>query len=231
LAIQWRTPETKTARRFGREIRFGGGRDACTGYMAYSERVGPGVIVVHDFFGLSDATRNYADDLTRRGFTVIAPDLYDGELATTVDGAIKLKDQLDEVVAIRRLSAAARHLTDNWHPRVGVVGFSLGGGFAGELASSGAVEATVVYYGPPGGSPETFTGPLLGHFAAHDEWDSLEDVKEYLAEFERAGVEIEMHVYDAGHWFANDCVSNFYDAEAASLAADRTERWLAHHLA
>src|SRR5918992_3672400 len=128
--IQWREPPgDRPNKTTGEMVEFGNRRDAGRGYMARSQRVGPGVLLLHEFFGLQDSFKEMADRLNAEGFTVLTPDLYDGEVAGTVDEAIALRDRVDVDAALRKLGAAADLLKDNWHPRLGVMGFSLGADF------------------------------------------------------------------------------------------------------
>ncbi len=123
-----RPENTRQPRSFGNTITFGKGRDKGTGYMSHSERVGPGVIVLHEFFGLTPSIRDFTDRLCDEGFTALAVDLYDGATAGSVDEALALMSSLDDERVLLQLKAATEHLASNWHPRVGVVGFSLGAG-------------------------------------------------------------------------------------------------------
>jgi carboxymethylenebutenolidase len=229
--IQWRTLPEREPRAFGRMIEFGRRADSGTAYMAHSERVGPGVVVLHDFFGLTDATRAYAHALNDAGFTALAPDLFDGRVAATVEDALALARSLDKAAALKRLEGAARYLTDNWHPRAGAVGFSLGASFAGELAGRKLTEATVAYYGIPS-AEAGWSGPLLGHFSPSDEWEPTDEVEAALDAIRATGAEVEAYFYDGtGHWFANECVANYYDESAAATALKRTVDFFHHHLA
>ena len=210
-------------------IEFGKRSDAGTGYMAYSDRVGPGVIVLHEFFGLQQSFKDYADKLCEAGFTVLAPDLYEGYIAPNVDEAGKT--EVDEDWAMRMLNAAASHLTDNWHPRLGVVGFSLGAGFAAEMATEMSPEAVVTYYGAAEAS-KSWTAPLLAHWAENDEWEDAEYVKEYIEALRANGVEVDSYIYEGtGHWFANTAMPSAYEEEAAALAFERTVDFLHENLA
>ena len=96
-SVQWRGENQKEPARYGKAISFGNLRDRGAGYMSYSDRVGPGVLVL----GGSPAT---CDWLTSEGFTALAPELPD-----------------DVEKAERIIDAAVAHLVDNWHPRVGVL--------------------------------------------------------------------------------------------------------------
>ena len=224
-------PNDNEPPRYGRMIEFGKRRDAGTGYMAYSDRVGPGVILLHEFFGLQPSFKDYADKLCEAGFTVLVPDLYDGYIAPSVEDATKKAQSLDEEHVMRVLKAGAAHLMDNWHPRLGVIGFSLGAGFAAQMAIEMSPEAIVTYYGAAEAS-ERWTAPLLSHWAENDEWEDAEYVKEYLGALESNGVDVDSYIYEGtGHWFANTAVSAAYDSDAAALAFERTVDFLHHHLA
>jgi pimeloyl-ACP methyl ester carboxylesterase len=142
-----RPPQNLQNRSFRRTIEFGKHRTAGSGYMSYSDRVGPSVILLHEFFGLQQSFKSYADLLNDQGFTVLAPDLYDGAIAESVESAQAMARSLDIERTVGRIKAAAQHLADNWHPRLGVVGFSLGADFAVELAQDFPVEAAVLCYG------------------------------------------------------------------------------------
>ncbi|HEY7873647.1 MAG TPA: dienelactone hydrolase family protein [Actinomycetota bacterium] len=231
--IQWREPpDDRTNRSTGEMVSFGKHRDAGRGYMARSERVGPGVLVLHEFFGLQDSFVAYADRLNRAGFTVLVPDLYDGEIASSVDAATALARSLDRDATMRKLRAAADLLTANWHPRLGVVGFSLGADLAVELAALRPIEALVVYYGTGSLGDGRWNGPTLGHFAENDEWTPLSEAEAAFDALEAADVDAELIAYPGlGHWFANAAVIDSYDAEADAAAFEATSEFLHHHLA
>ncbi len=141
--------------------------------MSYSERSGPGVLILHEFFGLQPSFMSYADALQSKGFTVLVPDLYDGRVASTLEDAGALRDALDDDTTMKRLEAACDHLTANWHPRLGVIGFSMGADLAMRLVQQRAVEAMIVYYGCGDVDPARWLGPIIGHFASDDDWTPL----------------------------------------------------------
>ncbi len=131
----------------GELISFGGLTDKGTGYMGYSERVGPSVLVLHDAYGLLPSVRALTDRFVNEGFTTLAVDLYGGRYAEDAATAHRLAAGLDTADTMKRVVAAAEHLSNNWHPRLGVVGFSIGASLATMLAHEVAIDATVVYYG------------------------------------------------------------------------------------
>ena len=227
-----RPENTKEPRSFGNTITFGRGKSKGTGYLSHSERSGPGVLILHEFFGLTPSFRGYADRLSDEGFTALAVDLYDGAIAANVEEAKALASSLDHQTRMRMLSNALEHLTDNWHPRVGVVGFSLGAWFAASLAQEKRPDAAVLYYGTGDLSAARLTCPLLGHFAETDEWEPLEDITAQFDKLEADGADVEMIVYPGtGHWFANSDVPNAFAEKAAEGAWESTLGFLRHHLA
>lgn len=227
-----RPENTKEPRSFGNTISFGRGRAKGTGYLSHSERSGPGVLVLHEFFGLTPSFKAFADRLSDEGFTALCVDLYDGAVAQSVEEAKELSGGLDEERTMLKLKSATEHLTANWHPRVGVVGFSMGAYFAAELAQQTRLDAAIVYYGTAGIDPSRLSCPLLGHFAETDEWEPLEDITAQFEKLEADGADVEMTVYPGtGHWFANSDVSEAFDPDASETAWIATLGFLREHLA
>ena len=71
---------------------------------------GQAVLVLHAWWGLNDTIKDFCTRLAGEGFTAFAPDLYHGELATTIPEAEVLRDALDWKNAIPEISAAAEYL-------------------------------------------------------------------------------------------------------------------------
>jgi hypothetical protein len=116
-SLQWREPPDREARAFGRMIEFGGRTERASGYLSYSERIGPGVLVCLGEDGDPSSYEGLAHALTAEGFTV---------LVVGSDGA----------------AAAASHLRDNWHPRLGLIALP---GATGALADIEGLDAIVAY--------------------------------------------------------------------------------------
>jgi carboxymethylenebutenolidase len=213
-------------------VTFGGRRTATIGYMSFSNRVGPSVLLLHDFLGMQQSLRDLADVLRDEGFTVLVPDLYDGVAFDSAEQAQALGMGLDTEAALRRALAAAEHLTANWHPTLGAVGFSLGAGLACALAQEGILEATVLYYGAGDIAPARWAGAVQGHFAPRDELCDLSEISGAFSSLTHNGVEAELHVYpDALPMFANHDASGAYDQRAEETARGRTIDFLRYHLA
>ena len=60
-------------------------------YLANGE--GPGILVLHAWWGLKPFFKQVCDQLAKQGFTALAPDLYQGRIATTIDEAKALREE------------------------------------------------------------------------------------------------------------------------------------------
>jgi carboxymethylenebutenolidase len=206
-------------------------------YIALPERgAGPGVVVLHAWWGLNDFFKRFCDRLAQEGFVAAAPDLYDGAVATTIDEAKRLMSRSNSDEAKAKVVGAVEHLRA--HPavrgnRLGAVGFSMGGGWAILLSAlrPDDIAAVVVFYGTGEADYAQAQAAYLCHFAEADEWEPLEYVRQMEAEMRAAGKEAIFHLYaGAGHWFFEDNRPDAYDAEAAELAWERTITFLHRHL-
>jgi len=146
---------------------------------------GPGVLVMHAWWGLNEAFTGVADRLAAEGFVAFAPDLYQGRIAKTIDEAKALREQLD----MPKMEATARAAVGVLQAQPGVqanklgaMGFSMGGEWSGLLSEwfPEAIRAMVLVYGA---APADFTAAraaVQGHFAEVDEWESLDYVREMV---------------------------------------------------
>jgi carboxymethylenebutenolidase len=137
-------------------IKYASGADSITAYIAYPERreSGPGLLVIHEIFGLSDFVRDAAERLAREGFVVLAPDLLSrfGGTPASPDSARRLIASLKREVITQDLDAGFAYLkglkaVQDTH--IGVIGFCWGGGEAFPYAvHNRGLAAFVVCYGP-----------------------------------------------------------------------------------
>lgn len=198
----------------------------------------PGVVVIHEWWGLNDNVRTATRRLAGQGYRALAVDVYQGATASTSDSARALMQramgQPEQVMA--NLQDAHDYLrSDADAPRVAVMGWCFGGGrtFDAVAAAPTQYDAAVAYYGAPGSMTtevlnETTT-PLLAHFGREDQAVSPESAKEFQSRFEEAGAAGAIHFYDAGHAFANPS-GDSYEPEAAEQAWSRTTDFLERHL-
>lgn len=198
-------------------------------YVA-AARPSPGapVLLLHPWWGLNQAIRDLADRLASDGFTVMAPDLFDGTVLTTPADAEAYVTSLTPADGDRiraRVQDTIAHLLARPNvraDRVAIIGLSFGAMKGTEVAGSRSdVAALVCFYSgifeaPPGVA-------YLGHFAENDEFDDsaqVPDLEKTLSEGSAA------YVYPGTkHWFLEADRPEF-DAEAAEFAYARTVEFL-----
>jgi carboxymethylenebutenolidase len=190
----------------------------------------PGVLVLHAWWGLNDDVIAYADRLASSGFRVIAPDMFEGNVATTIEDAEKLSgagDDVAEAIVLAAVDELGKRVGSD--ARIGVLGFSFGAAYS-ILAPSerDRLAASVAYYGTYWGDfLSKSKAPLLGHFAENDPFEPAESVDALEQAMRDAGREATFHRYPGtGHWFAEPSRHDAYNAEAAELAFERTVAFL-----
>ena len=221
-------------------VRFGAkGGSEVTGELAEpsGSAKAPSVVLIQEYWGINAHVKSLVDRLAKEGFLVVAPDLYHGKIAKDAAEAGKLMTELDTLVAVKEIGAAAAYLKE--HPRgngkVGVIGFCLGGAltFAAACHVPG-LDAVVPFYGVPPADKVDYskvTAPVLAHFAKVDAWASVDKAEAIKKQVEAAGGSMQLEVYDAGHAFVNDTRPEAYDEKSAKLAWQRTVDFLKKHLA
>jgi carboxymethylenebutenolidase len=220
------------------EVEFEANGGKGTGYLAEPEGEGPGVIVIHEWWGLDDSMRKMADRFAEEGFVALAPDLYDGDTTTQPDEAQQKLMALNMDKAVKEMRGAVKKVLENpkCNGQIGSVGFCAGGGLAvwaaAETPEIGA--AVTYYYVMPHGKPDfsKIDGPVLGHFGTEDEFIGPDEAKALQAEMQEAGVEAAFEYYEgAGHAFANDHDRlGTYEEGHAKQAWDRTVSFFKKHL-
>ena len=193
-----------------------------------------GVVVLHAWWGLNDDVIAYADRLAAKGYAVLAPDMFGGKIAATVEKAEGLTSEGDAVAGDIAM-AAVDTLAERVGPdgRIGILGFSFGAAYAILTPSErGRVSASVAYYGTYWGDfLAKSKAVFLGHFAENDPYEPAESVDALEQAMRDAGREAEFHRYPGtGHWFAEPSRAEAYDRAAAELAFDRTVAFLDREL-
>jgi carboxymethylenebutenolidase len=193
-----------------------------------------GVVVLHPWWGLNDDVIAYVDRLAAAGFVVAAPDLFGGQVASTIEEAGRLAGAADEAAVDSIVLAAIDRLADHLEAMaiLAALGFSFGAHSAmWSPAQRDRVVASVVYYGTTGGSILSQARvPVLGHFAETDPYETDEGVAAFEETLRSAGRDVVIHRYPGtGHWFAEPS-RDAYRPEAADLAFERTVDFLREHL-
>ena len=189
------------------------------------------VVVIHEYWGLTDQVRGVADRLAREGFTAFAQDLYRGKVTKDADEAAKLMGAMDMKQAVQELTQAVEALRQRSPgTKVAVLGFCMGGALTlAAAAKDKNLSAAVPFYGIPPEQVANVTHihcPVLGHFATHDEWCSPERVSALEKKLKAAHVPAQFHRYDANHAFCNEKRPEVYSPENAELAWKRSVEFL-----
>lgn len=207
------------------------------GYLALpASGSGPAVVVIQEWWGLTDHIKDVADRLAAAGFVALAPDLYGGWITHDGDEAGEMMAKLPAEEGARELAGATDFLLGHeavTSQTVGTIGFCMGGGFVLALAAQqGAkVSAAVPFYGVGQAVPETYTGltaAVQGHYAERDAMYPVEQAREQEQQIrDESDAQVEFHYYDAGHAFHNDeNLIGTYDAEKAAVAWGRAVDFL-----
>ena len=189
----------------------------------------PGIIVIHEWWGLNDNIKAVTRRLAGEGYNALAVDLYNGKVADNPDAAKKLAGQAmgDREGGMAILRAADDFLKKQGAPKVGVIGWCFGGGWSLQAAIDmpKGIDAAVMYYGQPEKDHERLAklqAPLLGFFGADDKSIPPAAVHEMEGALKQLGKSVEVHIYDgAGHAFANPS-GTAYRPAAADDAWQRT---------
>jgi carboxymethylenebutenolidase len=195
---------------------------------------GPGVLVLHAWWGLNDTVSAFCTRLARNGFVAFAPDLYHGKIANKVADAEALSRALDatHTRAEEEVAQAAKFVHERGAgsgPGIAVIGFSLGAYYALHLAATAPehVDAVVLFYGRGVDEHGASRARYLGHFAQNDPYEPQANVDHLEDSLRRAGRPVTFHRYaGAGHWFFEPDRADAYRADAAALAWDRTLAFL-----
>lgn len=197
----------------------------------------PGVILIHEWWGLNENVEAMARQLSALGYLVLAVDLYHGVRAKTPDEAgAQMKAAIGDMTATRaNLKAAYDLLKAKGATKVGTMGWCFGGAMSlqATLAMPKDIDATVIYYGKLETDPAALAvlkKPVLGLFGGADGGIPVESVRAFETALVKQGTPVDINVYaGVGHAFANPSGKN-YMAEAAEDAWERTTRFLAANL-
>jgi carboxymethylenebutenolidase len=195
----------------------------------------PGLIVIHEYWGLNDWVKEQASKLSDQGYVALAIDLYRGKVGTTPDEAHELMRGVPEDRAARDLKAAFEFLKSQKNvkaDRIGSIGWCMGGGLALDVAlQEPTLSAAVINYGhlaTDPGSIQKINASLLGLFGGQDRGIPPDDVKKFEQTLKQMGKKIDVVIYpDAGHAFENPNNKTGYRADDAADAWKRTVNFLA----
>jgi carboxymethylenebutenolidase len=213
-----------------------------TGYLARPANTTkplPGLIVIHEWWGLNDNIKKMTERLAGEGYTALAVDLFNGQVADNPEQARKQvqtasqnRQQLED-----NLRQAYQYLEKNQNaPKIGSIGWCFGGSWSlnTALALPTQLDATVIYYGGElKTDPQQLRSlqmPILGIFGALDNNPSVETVRAFESALKSLNKPVEIYIYEgANHAFANPSGTR-YNAKAAEDAWQKTITFLNKHL-
>jgi len=158
------------------DISYPAGDKTWRGYLAVPPATPgpwPGVVVIHEAFGLNDDIRSKADEFAARGYLAVAPDLWDGKFwIRCIRSAIQQMragrgPAFDALDGARQFLAARPDCTG----KTGVIGFCMGGGFALLCAPNHGFDVVSVNYGDvPKDAEAALAGscPIVGSYGGRD---------------------------------------------------------------
>ena len=143
------------------------------GYLATPEKPRGGVLVLHAWWGLNDFFKTFADKLASQEFVALAPDLYDGPVAKSVEEAKELHSKVDNERIKQIVLGATDYLRMDSSisgRKIGVIGFSMGAAWSLSLSTlkPETVGAVIVFYGSWPIDFSKAQASFLGHFSPDD---------------------------------------------------------------
>jgi carboxymethylenebutenolidase len=196
----------------------------------------PGVLVIHEWWGLNEHIEHWADRLAAEGYAALAVDLYGGKVGTNPDEALKLVKAVDPAKATATLRAGHAFLKADPRiqaPRTASIGWCFGGAWSLQAAMAlPELSAAVLYYGPPVTDAKELSSikaQVLAIFGTKDKSIPPETVRAFEQGLDEAGVRSRVLEYDAEHAFANPSGAR-YDERSAAAAWAETSAFLARTL-
>src|SRR6266852_6986842 len=160
-----------------KDVSYKSGDETVKGILYTPDGKGPfpGIVVIHEFWGLNDWVKEQASKLAGEGYAALAIDLYRGKVATTPDMAHEIMRGVPEDRAKRDLHAAFEFLQAQPNvkkDRIGSIGWCMGGGYSLDVAlQEPTLAADVINYGHLSTDHEALkkiNDPIMGLFGAQD---------------------------------------------------------------
>ena len=198
----------------------------------------PGVIVIHEWWGLNDWIKQEAAGYAAKGYVTLAVDLYRGKVAGDPELAHELSRGLPQDQGVRDLTAAVGWLQsrkDVKKDRIGAVGWCMGGGYALQLAiASPALKAVAINYGSLATDKAALGlihAAVLGNFGGQDRGIPPDAVHAFEAAMRSLGKPVDAKIYpQAGHAFENPNNAAGFRSDDSADALTRVDRFFAANL-
>ena len=193
-------------------VTFPSGEGVASGLLYLPQGAGPhpGLVVIHEWWGLNDWIKENAKRLAAKGYVALAPDLYRGKVTDNPKVAAQLAKGLPPNRALGDLKAAVAylgHMKNVRKDRIGTIGWCMGGGYSLQLAlANHTLKACVICYGRVITDQEKLkplAARVLGIFGEEDKGIPAKDVRAFEEALKKGGHKVErIHIFaDAGHGF------------------------------
>jgi carboxymethylenebutenolidase len=223
-------------------VQYPSGNVTVRAYVAapHTKEKRPAVIVIQEWWGLTNHIKDIAKRYAAEGYVAIAPDLYSrlGNALTTDAGeAGKLMNTLKQEDGLTDLNATVAYLKSVPEvdaKKIGVTGFCMGGSYALMLPCvNAAIRAAVPFYGqvPNPDTPlQKLAAPVLYLYGEDDGWITKADVQRLAAALKKYNKAGEIKTYPgAPHAFFRDNDKTVYRPEAAKDAWERSKAFFKQH--
>lgn len=208
-----------------------------SGFLAKPKTVGefPGVVIIHEWWGLNDNIKDTAEKIASHGYVVLAIDLFDGQVAIESQDATKMVSEFQQDVGIDNMNSTVTYLQNNHSvEKIGSIGWCFGGGQSLNLALNNEnMDASVIYYGrlvTDTNELSKIDWPVLGIFAELDKGIPTSQVKEFESALNQLGIDNEIVIYPGvDHAFANP-TGERYAPEETDDAWQKTMKFLKDNL-
>lgn len=198
-----------------KNVEYSDGRKTFKGFLAWDDSFPgqrPGVLVVHEFWGLNEYSKSRAEQLAKLGYVAFAADLYGGgKVATHPDDAMAMAQETTSNLAewVGRAQAALKTLAEQADvdpSKLAAIGYCLGGATVLQLAISGAdLKVTASFHGslPVPESAAKVRGEILIFHGGDDAFIKAETIQNFKAKLDAAKVNYRFEVYPgAVHGFS-----------------------------
>ncbi len=200
----------------------------------------PAVIVVQEWWGLSEHIKDVARRLAKEGYFAVAPDLYsrqghkvtdDPNVAAQLMSGLKPEDGVDDLLSTMSWLGRDNDARDD---RIGVIGFCMGGSYALRLPCvTKEIKAAAPFYGeiPPDEKLQQLACPIFYAYGENDGWITRQDVDRLAAALKKFNKPGEVKIYKGcSHGFFNDTRKDVHRAAEAQDAWQHALKLFAENL-
>jgi len=196
----------------------------------------PGILVIQGIWGLADQLKGVTARLAREGYVAAAPDLFDGEIVSSIEEGKKIKGNFKEQKFLGDLKGAIKYLKGLSYvkpDKIGAVGFCMGGYLSLLIACHQKISGCISFYGDnpkPVAIVKSISCPFLGLYGGKDPRIPESSIKELKGALMKYRKNFDIRVYpEAAHSFFDETSPNYRAGDAVD-AWKRTLAFFSEHL-